>query len=262
MTTAIFAAMSILVAAAWAFQHARRNGGWSDVCRALAMGVVGAIASLAPPFTAPGGGMGLRQLLVASLIGAWALRLGLHLRARVLSRPEDARYGELRAGWGRRPAVMMFLFLQAEGLAGAAVLVSVASAAHNPAPDLSASDLAGSAVLALGLLGESLADTQLAAFAHDPRRKGQVCEAGLWRWSRHPNYFFEWFGWLAYPLIGLNAASPYPFGWASLIAPVLMYGALRYGSAPLLEAHMLRSRGEAYRAYQARVSAFFPAPPK
>jgi steroid 5-alpha reductase family enzyme len=83
----------------------------------------------------------------------------------------------------------------------------------------------------------------------------------LWRWSRHPNYFFEWFGWLAYPVIALS--TQYPWGWAALPAPLFMYWILVYVTGiPPLEAQMLRSRGDRYRDYQSRTSAFFPLPPQ
>lgn len=122
-------------------------------------------------------------------------------------------------------------------------------------------DFLGIAILLTGILGEGLADAQLRRFRHDPANKGKVCDVGLWRWSRHPNYFFEWFSWLAYPVIALSVG--YSWGWASLLAPIFMYWILVHVTGiPPLEAQMLRSRGERYRAYQARTSAFFPLPPK
>lgn len=93
------------------------------------------------------------------------------------------------------------------------------------------------------------------------RQWGRVCEAGLWRWSRHPNYFFEWFGWLAYPVIALSV--DYQWGWVTLLAPAFMYWILVCVTGiPPLEAQMLRSRGDRYRAYQSRTSVFFPLPPQ
>ena len=99
----------------------------------------------------------------------------------------------------------------------------------------------------------------------DPANQGRVCDVGLWRWSRHPNYFFEWFGWLAYPVIALSIDHPlsYPWGWATLLAPVFMYWILVHVTGiPPLETQMLRSRGDRYRHYQSRTSAFFPLPPQ
>ncbi|MDB6097533.1 MAG: hypothetical protein JWN58_236, partial [Gammaproteobacteria bacterium] len=82
-----------------------------------------------------------------------------------------------------------------------------------------------------------------------------------WRWSRHPNYFFEWFGWLAYPVIAISP--DYPWGWATLLAPVFMYWIMVHVTGiPPLEAQMLRSRGARYRTYQTHTSMFFPLPPQ
>ena len=109
--------------------------------------------------------------------------------------------------------------------------------------------------------GEAVADGQMKAFRASAGHKGQVMDRGLWSWSRHPNYFFQWLGWLAYPVIALDPARP--LTWLSLAAPVVMYGVLRYVSGvPPLEAAMLKSRGERFRDYQARVSVFFPLPPR
>ena len=89
-----------------------------------------------------------------------------------------------------------------------------------------------------------------------------MCEAGLWSWSRHPNYFFEWLGWLAYAVMAVDLSGAYPLGWLALSGPAFIYYLLRHVSGvPLLEASMAASRGDAYRDYQARVSPFFPRPP-
>jgi steroid 5-alpha reductase family enzyme len=99
------------------------------------------------------------------------------------------------------------------------------------------------------------------AFRADPANKGQVMDRGLWGWSRHPNYFFQWLGWCAYPVIALDPARPVT--WLSLAAPGVMFGLLRYVSGvPPLEEAMLKTRGDLFRKYQARVSAFFPLPAK
>jgi steroid 5-alpha reductase family enzyme len=99
-----------------------------------------------------------------------------------------------------------------------------------------------------------------------PRRSGQPqsdCDVGLWGWSRHPNYFFEWLGWLAYPLLAIDLSGAYLWGWAALLGPACMYWLLVHVSGiPPLEAHMLERRRDEFRAHQARTNAFFPAPPR
>ena len=112
---------------------------------------------------------------------------------------------------------------------------------------------------AVGILGESLADRQLARFRADPARRGQVCQEGLWRYSRHPNYFCEWLVWLGYGVYALAS----PWGWIGLLAPALMYHFLvNVTGVPMTEALSVKSKGEAYRRYQQTTNAFFPGPPR
>jgi steroid 5-alpha reductase family enzyme len=101
----------------------------------------------------------------------------------------------------------------------------------------------------------------LRQFASNPANRNAVCDVGLWRWSRHPNYFFEWLSWLGYPLIAIDVSGHNPYGWLALLAPACMYWVLVHVSGiPPLEEHMLGSRGEAFRAYQKRTRPFFPLP--
>jgi steroid 5-alpha reductase family enzyme len=139
--------------------------------------------------------------------------------------------------------------------------LSMTLAAHNPAPWPRFLDFAGIAVLLIAVAGEGVADEQLRRFKANPANKGRVCDTGLWSWSRHPNYFFEWLGWIAYPLLAIG--TDWAWGWLALSGPAFMYFLLVHVSGiPLLEQQMLKSRGDAFRAYQARVSAFFPLPQK
>lgn len=116
----------------------------------------------------------------------------------------------------------------------------------------------GLALCCVSIGGEAAADRQMTRFKADPANKGKVCDTGLWGWSRHPNYLFEALFWLSFPVIATNIATP----WALLSwsAPAIMAALLRYGSGvPPLEAAMIESKGEAYRAYQARVPALVPS---
>ena len=108
-----------------------------------------------------------------------------------------------------------------------------------------------------------LFDEQLRRFRDDPANKGKICDAGLWKWSRHPNYFFEWLGWLAYPVLAIDLGGHDPWGYVALAAPLCMYWLLVYVSGiPPLEEHMLAKRGDAFRKYQMTTNVFFPGPPK
>jgi steroid 5-alpha reductase family enzyme len=103
----------------------------------------------------------------------------------------------------------------------------------------------------------------LSRFKAYPPNHRAICDVGLWSWSRHPNYFFEWLGWLAYPVIAIDVGGGWPWGWVALSGAALMFYLLRFASGvPPTEAAMARSRGEAFTRYQARVSIFFPLPPK
>jgi steroid 5-alpha reductase family enzyme len=250
-------ALSILMALAWVVQQRTGNSGWVDTIWTFAVGLVGAGGALWPAAGAP---PNARQWLVAGLVLIWSLRLGLHIAVRTAGITDDPRYAAFAKEWGVNSARRMFVFLQNQAFGSIPLAFAIFVAAHFPDARLRAQDYLGVLILFVGIAGEALADAQLKAFRGKADNKGRVCDVGLWRWSRHPNYFFEWFCWLAYPVIALSL--DYPWGLASLLAPVFMYWILVYVTGiPPLEEQMLRSRGDFYRAYQARTSKFFPLPP-
>ncbi|WP_293675928.1 DUF1295 domain-containing protein [uncultured Phenylobacterium sp.] len=254
----VLAAMLVIMVAAWAFGLWRNNGGWTDV-----FWTWGTMATLAGAALWPIGGAdpAPRQWLVAGLMAVWGLRLGLYLTPRVATHPEDARYASFRGQFGKDyPRNMLFVSLP-QAPATALLSLSVILAARAPEPELGLRDALAVAVFAVAIVGEYVADGQMKRFRADPANKGQVMDRGLWGWSRHPNYFFQWLGWGAYPVIALDPARPITA--LSLAAPVVMYILLRHISGvPPLETAMLKTRGDAFRSYQARVSAFFPVPAK
>lgn len=249
--------MFLVMSAAWLMQRGAHNAGWVDVFWTYGTGAACVAAALWPAMA----GSSARQLLVAALGAVWSLRLGTYVAVRVAGSPrEDARYAGLRRDWGAAFQRRMFMLVIVQAPATALLTLSVFAAAHGGGASLGLRDLLGALMLVIAIAGEGLADEQMRQFKKTTAHGG-IAETGLWSWSRHPNYFFEWLGWLAYPVIAFNPA--HPLSWATWIAPVLMYLILRYGTGvPALERVMLESRGEAFRDYQARVSTFIPRPPR
>lgn len=253
-------ALSAIMAGAWVVQQRTGNSGWVDTIWTFGLGLVVIVAALASLGSTDAGA---RQFVVAGLIAVWSLRLGIHIAGRSAGITDDPRYAELIRGWGADARRQMFWLLQKQALVTIPLAASGLLAAHNPAVDVRLQDWLGVAVLLLAIAGEALADHQLRRFRAEPANRGRVCDVGLWAWSRHPNYFFEWLGWVSYPLIAVDLAGGYPMGWLAITGPVCMYWLLRHVSGvPPLEEHMLRSRGDAYRRYQERTAVFFPARPR
>jgi steroid 5-alpha reductase family enzyme len=255
---AIAVALSVLMAGAWAVQQRTGNSGWVDTIWTFSLGIVGVGSALWP---VGGAAPNARQWLVAALVAIWSLRLGSHIAARSAKITDDPRYAAFAKEWGVDSPRKMFIFLQNQGFGSIPLMFAIFVAARFPSDALRSQDTLGALILLIGIAGETLADAQLKSFRSDPANKGRVCDAGLWRWSRHPNYFFEWFGWLAYPVIAIS--HDYAWGWATLLAPLFMYWILVHVTGiPPLEEQMLRSRGERYRDYQSRTSMFFLLPPQ
>ncbi len=234
----------------WALQRRTRNAATVDLGWTLLVTLGAGVAARALHGD-PG-----RRALVGGIAAIWALRLGMFLLTdRVLGgRGEDGRYLALRENWGpRAPRNFLVLYLAQVPIA-ALFVVPIAAAMRGGRLD--AWTLGGVAVWAAAVLGEVVADRQLAAFRADATNRGTVCRVGLWRLSRHPNYFFEWLHWWAYVLIG--RAAP-----LTLAGPVLMLLFLfRVTGIPYTERQALRTRGAAYREYQRTTSAFVPWPPR
>lgn len=248
---AIFASASALMSLVFVVSMRRKNLGIVDVAWSAMMGLSAIAAG------ASGTGGSAARALVALLGGLWATRLFLHLRHRVASEVEDGRYQAMRVRLGTR-TLSYFAFFQMQAVSVGLFAVPFIAAATNPSP--TNAGLAVAVVVALVAIGgESVADRQLARHRADPSRRGTTCREGLWSWSRHPNYFFEWLHWFAYPAIAFGGPG-FPF---ALLGPVLMgFFLYRVSGIPWVEAQALRSRGHDYRRYQREVSAFFPLPPR
>jgi steroid 5-alpha reductase family enzyme len=253
--------LAVIMSGAWLAWRSTKNSGWIDTTWTFGLGAVGCIGALAPALQS--GSITARQGLVAALVAFWSLRLGLHIARRTAGIKDDPRYGKMVADWGADASRQMFFLAEKQALVSIPLALSMVLAAWNPLPGLRLQDALGALVLLAAIVGEGIADAQLRRFRAEPQNRGRICDVGLWGWSRHPNYFFEWLGWVAYPLLAIDLNGIYPWGWAALMAPICMYWLLVHVSGiPPLEAHMLERRGDQFRAYQARTSAFFPAPPR
>ena len=248
--------LAALMFVGWVFQARVGDAGWSDVFWSFGVGAAGSALAITPFEALPAAPA--RRAIVGALCAAWGLRLGGHIAARMTHGAEDARYATMRRELGSRFQRTMLGFMLVQAPIGAILALAVLIAAHAPEP-LGRYDLAALAVLAVAIAVDGLADRQLARFKARPENRGRVCDEGLWAWSRHPNYVFEWLIWTAYPLAAFAFGPGRPWPWLALAAPGMMYWLLtRVSGVPPLERAMLASRGEAYRAYQARVPAFFP----
>ncbi len=237
----------------WFIQKRTGNAAIVDAFWALSFPAQGALYFLLVP------GFAGRQLPLLVVTGVWGVRLGLYLLARTQGQPEDARYTALRQEWGTAQSWKMLRFYWFQACLAFLLGTPFLLIQLNTTPHISWIEWLGMAVMVVGIAGETWADHQLARFKSNAQNKGAICDTGLWRYSRHPNYFFEWAIWVGVFLWALGSA----YGYVAVAAPVLMYYFLtRVTGIAYTEAHMLRTRGEAFRHYQLRTSAFFPWRPR
>ncbi|HET9627124.1 MAG TPA: DUF1295 domain-containing protein [Kofleriaceae bacterium] len=238
----------------WAIQQRTRNAGIVDVGWAGSFALVVAVfaARATAPITA--------WAPIALVVGVWSVRLTAYLIARGAARaPEEGRYVDLRQRWAPRAGRRFFVFFQAQaaltGILSTAFVVPFVAAPW----DTGWLRGLGAGLALVGVAGEALADAQLARWKRDPAHRGEVCDAGLWAYSRHPNYFFEWCVWLGHAVYGLAFVTH--LGWIALAGQALILTSiLKVTGIPATEAQALRSKGDRYRAYQATTSAFVPWP--
>ena len=249
-TAAVCGLMFVL----WLIHFPMRNaaivdGGWA-----------GGLALLAILYAAVGPGYAPRRLMIGAMGGVWGLRLSLYLlTTRVFGHPEEGRYVALRKKWVTGIGWKFLIFFEAQAVLCILLSVPFLVATLNGEPRLSVLETSAATLWVISLAGESLADRQLHRYKLNPANQGKTCRAGLWNYSRHPNYFFEWLIWVSYALFAL--ASPY--GYWALTAPALMlFFLFRVTGIPATERQALRTKGDDYRRYQQSTSAFVPWFPK
>lgn len=244
-----WAAMAIMMVLALLWARAIKNYGLVDAFWALGLAISGLGYALLSP------GLPARRLIVGLLSVGWSLRLAFYLYFnRVHGKPEDGRYKTLRNKWSENEGRNFFCFFQFQAswvvLFSLPFIAAMYSNAH-----LSFLDGLGILVWIIAVGGESLADWQLAQFRARQETRGQTCRDGLWNYTRHPNYFFEWIHWFSYIFLGWYS----PHWYLVALGPVIMFVFLfKITGIPYTEKQALKSRGESYRLYQKTTSMFFP----
>lgn len=256
---AIGAAIAVAcMTALWLIQVRTSDATLVDIGWAYEIGIVGVVYAIVAD------GAVCHRILVGVLAAIWSLRLGTYLVVDRLLRHEgeDGRYRDLRRRWTERGISVnfrFFVFFQAQALLVVWFAVPMLLVAYNPSGSIEPLEIAGTLLFALGLALNVLSDRQLACWRTDPANHGRTCRAGLWRYSRHPNYFFEWVLWVGWAVIATAA----PWGWLGWTTPALLLVLLfTVTGIPPTEEQALRSRGDDYRRYQRETSVFVPRPPK
>ncbi|UTW46635.1 DUF1295 domain-containing protein [bacterium SCSIO 12696] len=237
------------MALAWLWQVRSNNAGIVDAVWALGISV----SAFYYGFT--GGGSEWLRWTVALLMGCWYLRLGVYLTHRVFTEPEDGRYQYLRQYWGKRVNPYHFLFFQFQALLIWCFSLPAWLIANGEVAAAGTQHITAVILALVAFAGVTMSDKQLAQFRSQAANKGKVCEVGLWNYSRHPNYFFEWLHWFSYPLLAIGIVG----GEWLWLAPVLMLLFLIFITGiPYTEQQAIRSRGDAYLRYRETTSAFVP----
>jgi len=208
-------------------------------------------------YAAISGDSGPREVLVLALVAVWALRLSAYISWRNHGEPEDYRYQEIRANNepGFRYKSFYIVFVLQAVLAW--VISLPLAGAISGQPDIGFLDYAGVALFLAGLFFEAVGDLQLSRFRKDPENAGKVLDTGLWRYTRHPNYFGNFTLWWGFYLVALSAGA-----WWTIVSPLLMtFLLLKVSGVALLEKD-IGERRPRYQQYIRRTNAFFPGLPR
>ena len=246
--------MVILMLVLWLVHIPMKNAGIVDI------GWGGGLVLLAVLYYFLGSGYEPRKILITLMVIVWGSRLTLHLFYRTINDDkEDGRYVQIRKDWKKNILLKFFFFFQFQGILNIILAVPFLLIALNPFQDFVFTDWTGFAVWFIGVAGELISDEQLRSFKNDANNKGRVCNTGLWKYSRHPNYFFEFLIWVGYAVTALSS----PYGYLAFISPaIILYLLLRVTGIPATEAQAIRSKGDAYRNYQKQTSKFLPMKPR
>lgn len=232
----------------------QRNAALADVGFCIGFGLVSVGLGLVTE------GDVTHRMVVAAMGAGYAFRLGGYIVwARIINATEDPRYQSLRVKWGVRAEWWLFVYFIGQALAIAVFSVPLMVLMANPEATWHLWEIGGILIWAMGVGGETIADWQLNRFRRQSSNRGKTCRKGLWRYSRHPNYFFEGVHWCLYVIMSVGVSH----GWLTLVGPVLMIWALlKVTGIPFAEAQAIASRGDDYRDYQRTTNVFIPWFPK
>lgn len=205
-------------------------------------------------------GYWLRQSLLFFMVAAWSIRLSYYLIKRISRHHphEDTRYVRLRQEYGQAYRIRFLRFFLLQAVSISLLTLPFVPTFFNPSTELAWFDWIAVALFVLFLIGESLADAQMNTFKSYAQNKGQVCNVGLWKYSRHPNYFFEFCIWCSFYIFNLGSHVV----WGAYAPLVILFLLLKVTGVPPSEAQSLKSRGDLYRDYQKKTSVFIPWWPK
>ena len=260
MTNAVLA-IAVVMVGTWIVSVALKNASIVDIVWGAGFVVVAWVMQLTID------GDSTRQWIVTSLVTIWGVRLAVHLITRWRREGEDPRYKKIMGhametkGWSWAKTALLMVFLTQAPLLFITSLPAQLGiwASEGGRWVMGPIAWAGVVIAMIGIIFETVGDAQLKAFRSNPANKGKVLDTGLWRYTRHPNYFGDactWWG------IWLVAAETGPAGWVSIIGPIfLTFTLTKWSGKPLLERSLKKNRPD-YAAYIERTSGFFPWPPK
>jgi steroid 5-alpha reductase family enzyme len=246
-------AVGALMLATWLLSLARRDASVVDIAWGIGFVLV------AWTSFALADGAAARKWLVVTLVTLWGLRLTVHLALRKRGEGEDFRYREMRGRYQERFALAslgLVFGLQGLGMWVVSLPVQAAQVPHSPS-GLTVLDFVGVGIWSVGMLFETVGDLQLTRFRSEPRNRGKLLDSGLWRFTRHPNYFGDFCIWWGLYALALATGE----AWWTVVGPLVMsFVLLRLSGVPVMERHLKRSQG--YEDYVQRTSAFFPQRPR
>jgi steroid 5-alpha reductase family enzyme len=200
----------------------------------------------------------LRSRLMVVMVGLWGIRIIQLLLHRIFTdKEEDKRYQKIRSEWGPNINLKFFFFFELQTVIQIIMAAPLLLVCLNPSSGLSVLEIIGIIVFGVSLVGETIADQQLKDFKSNLENKGKVCNIGLWNYSRHPNYFFEWMIWVGIYIFACGS----PSGWTTFYSPlIILFLVLKVSGVPMAEEQSIKSRGDLYREYQRTTSVFIPLP--